>query len=179
MVHTRTGRSGPDENKKAGRPLKKDNAEPSAGVLVSHPAIDSALYFSGLPATYFINKTCALWGRGTAAPSRFPACTGRSDAKAPRRIESLRAVSCYNEIITGCRQIVNEKTQFWRGFRHFFAHLSLGEFYLSLGRFLPVNTVPHPPPPTRRSRPAGGAAWRSRGPQGRRSRRRGRRKTPP
>lgn len=102
---------------------------------MSHPAIDSALYFSGLPATYFINKTCALWGRGTAAPSRFPACTGRSDAKAPRRIESLRAVSCYNEIITGCRQIVNEKTQFCRDFRHFFAHLSLGDFISVWGGF--------------------------------------------
>lgn len=146
---------------------------------MSHPAIDSALYFSGLPATYFINKTCALWGRGTAAPSRFPACTGRSDAKAPRRIESLRAVSCHNEIITGCRQIVNEKTQFWRDFRHFFAHLSLGDFISVWGRFLPVSTVPHPPPPTRRSRPAGGAAWPSRGPRGRRSRRQGRPGTPP
>ena len=51
-----------------GRPLKKDNAEPSAGIVVSHPAIDSALYFSGLPATFFSDKTCALWGRGTAAP---------------------------------------------------------------------------------------------------------------
>ena len=102
---------------------------------MSHPAIDSALYFSGLPATYFINKTCALWGRGTAAPSRFPACTGRSDAKAPRRIESLRAVSCYNEIITGFQQIVNEKTKFWRDFRHFFAHLSLGDFISVCGGF--------------------------------------------
>ena len=146
---------------------------------MSRPAIDSALYFSGIPATYFINKTCALWGRGTAAPSRFPACTGRSDAKAPRRIESLRAVSCYNEIITGCRQIVNEKTQFWRGFRHFFAHLSLGEFYLSLGRFLPVNTVPHPPPPTRHNQPLGGAAWQSGAPPSRRPRRQGRPGTPP
>ena len=79
---------------------------------MSHPAIDSALYFSGLPATYFINKTCALWGRGTAAPSRFPACTGRSDAKAPRRIESLCAVSCYNGIITKYREIVNKNPHF-------------------------------------------------------------------
>ena len=102
---------------------------------MSHPAIDSALYFSGLPATYFINKTCALWGRGTAAPSRFPACTGRSDAKAPRRIESLCAVSCYNGIITKYREIVNKNPHFRGNFINFFAVFSLGEPISVWGRF--------------------------------------------
>ena len=41
----------PNKTERAGRLPKKDNAKPSAGIVGSHPAIDSALYFSSLPAT--------------------------------------------------------------------------------------------------------------------------------
>ena len=65
------------KQKKAGRPLTKDNAEPNAGVVVSHPAIDSALYFSGLPATYFFQQDLRFVGprdSGTVTiPRPFPA----------------------------------------------------------------------------------------------------------
>ena len=86
--------------KKAGRLPKKDNTESSAGIVGSHPAIDSVLYFSSLPATYFRHKTCALWIRPCSGSVTISCRTfSRSDAEAPRHIESLSTASCYNKII--------------------------------------------------------------------------------
>ena len=39
-------------NRKSRGAAKKDSTESSAGIVVSHPAIDSVLYFSNLSATY-------------------------------------------------------------------------------------------------------------------------------
>lgn len=65
----------------------------------------------------------------------FPPTSGRSDAKAPRRIESLCAVSCYNGIITKYREIVNKNPHFRGNFINFFADFSLGDSISVWGRF--------------------------------------------